>query len=78
MRAFQKNIVVWITAGSHYLGRFDPEARFTDGSKGIRNFTLGAPEAWTADHFLVLGINFTAHAKAGDAPHESGEEDLGW
>lgn len=74
----QKNIVVRIGAGSHFVGGFDPDARFPDSPKGICNFALGPLEAGPANHFFVLGIDFAADAKPSGGPRNSHQQYVGW
>ena len=63
---------------SHFVGGFDPDARFPDSPKGICDFALGPLEAGPANHFFVLGIDFAADAKPSSSPRKSHQQDLGW
>jgi len=76
--ALEKNIVVRIGAGTHFVGGPDLDPHLSDDPKRICDFAFAPLEAGPTDHFLVLRIDLPAHAKPSGGPCDSYQQHLGW
>ena len=75
--AFQKNIVIGVGTGMHFLGRLDPKPILPDSAEcdsmtASLRLSLGTPY-----HLFVFGIDIAADAKLSGGPCERASERSG-
>ena len=77
LRAFEKDVIVWIGTGPNGMRRLYPEAPVSNclQSREYCNFRPAKPGP--ANHLFVLGVHAAANAKP-DGTAESKKKDLGW